>query len=75
MLTRLLVLVLVVAIVMVVTRRARRRVEPPPRASSVQTKTLRCAHCAVYFPQGEAVMRGGRSYCSHAHADRAHAKA
>jgi uncharacterized protein len=30
---------------------------------------LSCAHCGVFFPASEAVQRGGRDFCSQAHAD------
>ena len=28
-----------------------------------------CAHCQLYLPGSEAIVRGGQSYCSVAHAD------
>ncbi|MFZ6690618.1 PP0621 family protein [Undibacterium sp. SXout20W] len=28
-----------------------------------------CAHCQLYLPASEAVVRAGQSYCSTAHAD------
>jgi uncharacterized protein len=30
---------------------------------------LSCAHCGVFFPASEAVQRGGRDFCSQAHAE------
>jgi uncharacterized protein len=41
-------------------------------ASSKQAETmLSCAHCQVYFPASEAVVRGELNYCSVEHADAA----
>jgi uncharacterized protein len=38
---------------------------------AITARTARCAHCAVYFPREEAVVRGGQEYCSREHADAA----
>ena len=39
------------------------------RAVAEAETMLSCAHCGVFFPASEAVQRGGRDYCSPAHAD------
>jgi uncharacterized protein len=41
-------------------------------ANAKQAETmLSCAHCQVYFPASEAVLRGELNYCSVEHADAA----
>jgi uncharacterized protein len=39
------------------------------RAVAEAETMLSCAHCGVFFPASEAVQRGGRDFCSQAHAD------
>lgn len=39
--------------------------------ASAPESMLCCAHCQVYFPSSEAVLRGERAYCSSSHADQA----
>lgn len=39
------------------------------RAVAEAETMLSCAHCGVFFPASDAVQRGGRDYCSSAHAD------
>lgn len=66
MLLRLLLLGLVIAVAVAWLRR-RRNAGAAPRA--IAASTLRCAHCAVYFPSTDAVRRDGVDYCSTAHAE------
>jgi len=70
------VLVLVVLVVAAVwlIRRAVRRVSrgdaPPADASSSKAseELVRCAHCALLLPRGEARQAAGAIYCSEEHA-------
>ena len=39
------------------------------RAVAEAETMLSCAHCGVFFPASEAVQRGGRDFCSQAHAE------
>jgi uncharacterized protein len=53
--------------------RARQAASPQAQARAravAEAETmLSCAHCGVFFPASEAVQRGGRDFCSQAHAD------
>ncbi|MGE0860623.1 MAG: PP0621 family protein [Gammaproteobacteria bacterium] len=70
MLARLVLLILVIIAVSVVWRRLRamRRRAPPPR--TVDARAVRCAHCQVYLPSQDAVLRDGEVFCSAEHAAR-----
>jgi uncharacterized protein len=68
---KLLVLVLLVAIGVWLVKRALRnaaqkdeRVRSPARASE---ELVRCAHCSLLLPRGEARQVGGAIYCSEEH--------
>ncbi|WP_228893836.1 PP0621 family protein [Pseudoduganella aquatica] len=39
------------------------------RAVAEAETMLSCAHCGIFFPASEAVRRGGRDFCSQAHAE------
>ncbi|HQQ69348.1 MAG TPA: PP0621 family protein [Alicycliphilus sp.] len=39
-----------------------------PRPAAPQ-EMVRCAHCGVHLPRGEALEHGGHSYCCRAHQD------
>lgn len=41
---------------------------PATAAAPVETMVC-CAHCQIYLPASEAVIRGQQTYCSSAHAD------
>jgi uncharacterized protein len=67
---RLLVLVLLAIVVVWLVRRALRTGQrdaaqgKPP----VPGELVRCAHCGLYVPRGEARAAGSRAYCSEEHA-------
>ena len=66
---RLILLALAVVVLVWLVRRAiaaRRRGAPPrdPRTGEL----VRCAHCGVHLPRGEARALDGRDYCSEEHA-------
>lgn len=44
---------------------------PQPTGSKRVEAMLNCAHCQVYFPASEAVMRKAKPYCCNEHADAA----
>ena len=70
MLARLVLLILVIIAVSLVWKRVRgmRRGAPPPR--TVDARAVRCAHCQVYLPSQDAVLRDGAVFCSAEHAAR-----
>lgn len=70
MLARLVLLILVIIAVSLVWRHLRgmRRNVPPPR--TVDARAVRCAHCQVYLPSQDAVLRDGAVFCSVEHAAR-----
>lgn len=39
---------------------------PPPKSKSVEDM-VRCQKCGVHLPRSEAIMSGGRFYCSEQH--------
>lgn len=43
--------------------------QTPPSAGA--ERMVACAHCGLLFPQSEALVRTGSSYCSLAHAEHA----
>jgi len=70
MLLRLLLVVVLAVIALAWLRHWRSRRDAGPRVKVIDRQTTRCAHCAVYFPRAEAVVRDGQTYCSAAHAER-----
>ena len=68
---RLLVLILLVVLAVWLVRRALRgtttRNEVKTQAKS-HGELVRCAHCGVHLPRGEARQAGGALYCSEEHA-------
>jgi uncharacterized protein len=70
---KLLVLIVLVVAGVWLVKRALRSAErkddagqaPAPRASE---ELVRCAHCALLLPRGEARQAGGAIYCSEEHA-------
>jgi uncharacterized protein len=71
---RLLSLLLLVVVAVWLVRRALRRIgahdeaAPPPAQASSPEELVRCAHCSVLLPRGEARMAGGVLYCGEEHA-------
>ncbi|MHA7598845.1 PP0621 family protein [Alicycliphilus sp. T452] len=66
-----LIVLAVIAVVYALWRSQRR---PPPRQGGTPRPGIappqdmvRCAHCGVHLPQGEALWADGRSYCCRAH--------
>jgi uncharacterized protein len=64
---RLIVLVLLVVLAVWLVRRALRSSNRPPKALW-EGELVRCAHCGVHLPRGEARQAGGALYCSDEHA-------
>jgi len=48
-------------------RGARSRREDDPGRSAAPADMVRCAHCGLHVPKGEAVRDGPRSFCCDAH--------
>lgn len=42
---------------------------PPRRQPPALEPMVRCSHCGVHLPRGEALWRDERAYCSAAHRD------
>jgi uncharacterized protein len=72
MLVRLLVLIVLVALVVMALRRLRAAGRAQTGKRVIDARTVRCAHCQVYFPSSEAVRRDGAVFCSEAHAAAGH---
>ncbi len=73
-----LVIVLVVAVLLWLARSGRRRVERNTssrgRADAGTEPMVRCAHCGLHLPRGDALAVEGDWYCDEAHRA-AHARA
>ncbi|WP_277402936.1 PP0621 family protein, partial [Achromobacter xylosoxidans] len=39
-----------------------------PPAASAPEAMVRCAHCGIHLPRSEALLQGGRTWCSQEHA-------
>lgn len=64
---RLLVLIALVVLVVWLVKRALRSGNPPPKALW-EGELVKCAHCGVHLPRGEAREAGGALFCSDEHA-------
>ena len=64
----LLVLFALVAVVLILRRLYRR--PAPPRPLAAPGQMVRCAHCGLYVPKGEALHAGELDFCSTDHRDR-----
>lgn len=42
--------------------------EAPAKSARGEAELVRCAHCGVHLPRGEARTADGRDYCSEEHA-------
>ncbi|MFZ6848544.1 PP0621 family protein [Undibacterium sp. RuRC25W] len=74
-------LILIVLVVLAIRKKAKPPSTPSDTAqewrgatadSDAQPATesmVCCAHCQLYLPASEAIVRGSQSYCSTAHAD------
>lgn len=62
---RLLIALIVIGLLIWLLRKAFQRPSTPPPVE--QQKMLRCAHCGLHIPQGEAVMDGDTPYCCTEH--------
>jgi len=62
-----LVVLIVVVVVLVLLLGKRRSGRPSsPRASGPEGM-VRCVQCGIHLPRSEALLKGGRAYCSTAH--------
>lgn len=71
--TKYLIVLAVIAVVYALWRS--QRPTPPGRGAAARKNTatpqdmVRCAQCGLHLPKGEALQRGGHSYCCAAHQD------
>ena len=69
---KLLVLIVLVVAAVWLLRRALRRVtrtdEAVPKPQQASEELVRCAHCGLLLPRGEARQASGAIYCSEEHA-------
>jgi uncharacterized protein len=70
MLVRLILVLLVLVAAFVAVRRVRGFLNQGGERRVRDARTVRCAHCDVYFPRDEAIEVDGQAYCSRAHAER-----
>lgn len=69
MLSRIIVAIVVLIVVLSVFRRIKSVMVGQTRKNiAIQTATMRCALCGVYFPSEQAVSSYGHEYCSKEHA-------
>lgn len=70
------ILVAMVAIRLIAARNSAKRhaPKPSPRAPARQPGSgpsesmVNCAHCGIYLPRSEAILIGGKTWCSNEHA-------
>jgi uncharacterized protein len=69
---RLVVLIVLVVLAIWLVKRALRNAarkdEAAPPAARASEELVRCAHCSLLLPRGEARQAGGAIYCSEEHA-------
>ncbi len=70
-LLRLLIIAFVVWLLVIAVKRwlAPRRGTGPQAKPRDNTNMVRCAHCGLHIPQGEALQRDGLHFCSQGHLD------
>ena len=68
---RLLITLAIALAIIAYVRRRRAQAKHNERPPVLDARTVRCTHCAVYFPEHEAVRRDGLVYCTRAHAEAA----
>ena len=70
MFVRAILLAIVVLLVIAAARSVRRKIDQFGQRETrvLQDKTVQCAHCGVYVPLADAVVRGEKSFCSEEHA-------
>ena len=66
LLPRLIIALIILVVVIAAMRKIRSRFSVMKPA--LEGKTVRCAHCSVYFPRDEAVVVAEKHYCSEEHA-------
>ena len=64
---RTLLIVLAVVVIALIARFLLRRRQSAARRQTRGGDMVRCAHCGLHVPAGEAVAAGGRWYCCEAH--------
>ena len=42
--------------------------KPRPPGANLPERMVRCAHCGIHLPRSEALLQGGRTWCSQEHA-------
>lgn len=65
-------LLLIAVVVWLAVQFLRRLLNPGPRQTrradaNLPPRMLPCAYCGVHVPENEAVIRGGRAFCSSEH--------
>ncbi len=71
MIAKWLLMALVLGLAYSLWRGKQRRAQPGRHAAAPpapQALMLRCAHCGLHLPQGDAVLAQGQPYCCSAHA-------
>ncbi len=68
--SKLLLVILIGVVVYLLWKKSHAEIRRPSSGGGARPPEamLRCTRCGVYFPVGEAVMRGGHAYCSLPHA-------
>jgi uncharacterized protein len=62
-----LIVLIVVVVVLVLLLGKRRSGRPGPRGAGGPEGMVACAQCGIHLPRSEALLKGGRMYCSAAH--------
>lgn len=62
-----LIVLIVIVVVLVLLLGKRRGGRPASREARGPEGMVRCAQCGIHLPRSEALLKGGRTYCSAAH--------
>jgi len=69
-----LLLLAVLAVAWIFCLRRKRRAAPSAQTYSPAENMVRCAHCGLHVPQGQALHHTNRHYCCAAHRDLSHSQ-
>jgi uncharacterized protein len=68
---RTLIIFIALVLVVMIGRQLLRRPRHTPRTRGLTGRMVQCAHCGIFVPEHEALVRDGRFYCSREHRNQA----
>ena len=67
--SRLLFILFIVALIYWLLKSKRRAPPPQDQQPPAAQDMVRCTYCSVHLPRSEAILKGGKFYCSTAHSE------